>query len=112
VLGQFVTGSWVGRAFQGRGIGREMRAAALHLGFAGLGATRALTDAFADNAASLAVTRSLGYRPAGRHWMTRRGEPAEQLRFVMDRADWDARRRSDIEIDGVGDDLRGFLGLC
>src|SRR4051794_31936049 len=43
VLGQFVTGSWLGRAFQGRGVGREMRTAVLHLGFAGLGATRALT---------------------------------------------------------------------
>src|SRR5205823_3697427 len=35
------TGSWLGRRFQGQGIGKEMRAAALHLAFAGLGARRA-----------------------------------------------------------------------
>lgn len=46
------TGSFVGRADQGRGIGKEMRAAVLHLAFAGLGAARAETEAFDDNAAS------------------------------------------------------------
>ena len=32
------TGSWLGRAFQGQGLGTEMRAAVLTLAFAGLGA--------------------------------------------------------------------------
>ncbi|MGZ8763430.1 MAG: GNAT family N-acetyltransferase, partial [Acidimicrobiia bacterium] len=32
------TGSWLGLAHQGQGIGTEMRAAALHLAFVGLGA--------------------------------------------------------------------------
>ena len=52
------TGSWLGRAYQGRGFGKEMRAAVLAFAFDGLGARRAETEAFADNAASNAVTRS------------------------------------------------------
>src|SRR5205823_5162221 len=55
------TGSWLGREFQGAGIGKEMRAAILHLAFAGLGAEVAYSGAFDDNAASLGVSRSLGY---------------------------------------------------
>jgi RimJ/RimL family protein N-acetyltransferase len=111
VLRQFLTGSWLGRAHQGRGIGKEMRAAVLHLGFAGLGAVRADTDAFADNGPSLGVTRSLGYAPNGAVWDVRRGEPAEHLLFTMDRAHWETIRRDDIELDGVDDRLRSFLGL-
>lgn len=59
------TGSWVGRRYQGQGIGTEMRRAVLHLAFAGLGAEEAASGAFEDNAASLAVSRKLGYRPDG-----------------------------------------------
>jgi RimJ/RimL family protein N-acetyltransferase len=111
-LRSFSTGSWLGQRFQGRGIGKEMRAAALHLGFAGFDAVRAETDAYADNTASLAVTRSLGYRPNGSRWELRRGEPAEYLRFTMDREHWQTIRRDDITIDGLGAELRSFLGLA
>ena len=44
-LRQFTTGSWLGQEFQGRGIGKEFRQAALALGFDGLGGgTRAHRD--------------------------------------------------------------------
>ena len=46
------TGSWLGQAFQGRGYGKEMRAAMLALAFDGLGARIAETEAFLDNHAS------------------------------------------------------------
>jgi RimJ/RimL family protein N-acetyltransferase len=69
------TGSWLGREFQGQGVGREMRAAVLHLAFAGLGATEALSGAFHDNAASLAVSRALGYGNNGEHIRLRRSDP-------------------------------------
>src|SRR5690349_8780894 len=55
------TGSWIGRRYQRTGLGREMRRAALHLIFDGFGAEQATTKAWHDNAASLAVTRSLPY---------------------------------------------------
>jgi RimJ/RimL family protein N-acetyltransferase len=103
------TGSWLGRAHQGRGAGREMRAAVLHLAFAGLGAARAETGAFADNPASLGVTRSLGYEPNGEAVFDRQGTAARMLRFAMTREAWEARRRDDIEISGL-EPCRPLLG--
>ena len=98
----FETGSWLGREYQGRGIGKEMRLAALHLGFDGFGAGRAATSAFGDNVASLAVTRAVGYRPNGdERWMRDDG-PVMLHRFVMDRDDFVAVRRDDVEVVGAG----------
>lgn len=108
VLGEFETGSWLGRAHQGQGLGRELREATLHLGFAGLGARRAVTAAFDDNVPSLAVTRRLGYAENGERHVVRRGEPARHLLFHMDRAHWEAHvRRDDLRIEG----LEGALDL-
>jgi RimJ/RimL family protein N-acetyltransferase len=110
-LRQFETGSWLGREFQGRGIGKEMRQAALHLGFAGLGAHFATTGAFDDNIASLRVTRSLGYREEGRHRSLRRNAVAETIRYRMPCDDWAERlRRDDIAVSGL-DPCLPLLGL-
>lgn len=102
VLRQVQTGSWLGREHQGKGIGTEMRAAALHLAFAGFGAVQAATGAWEDNPSSLAVTERLGYRPNGELRAVRDGEAVVMRRFVMDRADWEAQRRDDIELVGAG----------
>ena len=67
------SGSWLGRAYQGQGYGKEMRAAMLHLAFDGLGAAVAYSGAFFDNAASLATSKALGYRENGRERQLRRG---------------------------------------
>jgi RimJ/RimL family protein N-acetyltransferase len=103
------TGSWLGRDHQGRGAGREMRAAVLHLAFAGLGAERAETAAFADNPASQRVTESLGYEPNGEAVQDRLGKPARLLRYALTRESWEGRRRDDIEITGL-DPCRTLLG--
>lgn len=95
------TGSWLGQRHQGRGIGAEMRAAVLHLAFAGLGAARAETAANVDNAASLAVTRKLGYQADGTHVHAIEGQARLQLRFVLERQRWESGRRDDIHIDGL-----------
>lgn len=95
------TGSWLGRTFQGRGIGREVRQAALHLIFAGLDADRATTGAWHDNGASLAVTRSLPYVQTDTSVQQRRGLSDRMLHFAMGRASWDCVRRSDIELVGI-----------
>jgi RimJ/RimL family protein N-acetyltransferase len=97
----FMTGSWLGRDHQGRGIGKEMRAAVLHFGFEGLGADRAETGAFHDNGASLAVTHSLGYEPNGDEIKVRDGQPTRCLAFRLDRAAWQEHRRDDITITGL-----------
>ncbi len=83
-----VTGSWVGRAFQGRGVGREMRAAVLDLAFLGLGAEAALSGAFVHNPASRRVSASLGYRVIATDQLECRGVLRDHLRLRLERADW------------------------
>ena len=97
----FSTGSWLTQRVQGQGVGKEMRAAILHLGFAGLGAERACTSAYHDNLPSLAVTRSLGYEPNGISIEMRRDRADTQLHFMMTRDQWQSHRREDIEIEGL-----------
>ena len=94
ILREVGTGSWLGRQYQGQGIGTAMRAAALALAFDGLGAEFALSAAFTDNRASLAVSRKLGYRDDGMERQVIRGRPAELRRLRIDRAAWLARRDS------------------
>jgi RimJ/RimL family protein N-acetyltransferase len=97
-----LTGSWLGRAHQGQGIGTEMRRAMLHLAFAGLGAEFAETEAFEDNPSSLGVTRKLGYEPCGDAIHVRRDAPARTLHFRMARAWWEEHLASDdVAIDGL-----------
>ena len=80
VFGAVSTFSWLGSGYRGRGIGTEMRAAALHLAFAGLAAREATSEAFTDNQASNRVSRALGYEPNGTSWATRRGDAALMTR--------------------------------
>jgi RimJ/RimL family protein N-acetyltransferase len=105
------TGSWLGLDAQGRGLGTELRRAALHLLFSGFGARVATTGAFADNERSLRVTRRLGYEANGSETVARRGEAATLLRFRMSEPDWrDRLRRDDVEIVGLEPCLE-VLGL-
>jgi RimJ/RimL family protein N-acetyltransferase len=100
---QFETGSWLGREFQGRGIGKQMRVATLTLGFAGFDAEVATTGAWHDNGPSLGVTRSLGYTETGTRRMLRNDEaPDRMFGFEMSRAHFEEHlRRSDVELIGV-----------
>lgn len=101
VLREFETGSWLGRDFQGRGFGKEMRIATLAFGFLGLDAEYATTGAWRDNGPSLGVTRSLGYEPEGSRRATRRDRPDTMLGFRMPREHFmQTLRRDDIEISG------------
>lgn len=101
VLRSFETGSWLGLAHQGAGLGTELRAATLHLGFAGFGAHVATTAAFDDNPASLGVTNRLGYEPTGTRRVVRRGAPATIRDFRMSREHWESIRRDDITLHGI-----------
>ena len=95
------SGSWLGRDHQGQGIGKEMRAAVLHLAFAGLGARWCETYAWEDNASSLGVTDRLGYERNGVEMDLRRGEAHPLQRFRMTREAWAQNRRRDIRIEGL-----------
>jgi RimJ/RimL family protein N-acetyltransferase len=114
------TGSWLARSAQGRGLGTEMREAALHFAFAGLGALAANSGAYEDNAASNRVSEKVGYHRNGINIVVRSRGPrapggASQERalehlYRMDRASWRERRRDDIEVRGLDDELRAMLG--
>ena len=85
------SGSWLGQAWQGKGIGTLNRIAILTLAFDGLGADEVTTSAWADNLASNAVTRKLGYEPNGEERLDREGRVTVQKRFRMSRQMWDSR---------------------
>jgi RimJ/RimL family protein N-acetyltransferase len=95
------TGSWLGRAYQGRGFGKEMRSAVLSLAFDGLGARFAESSAFLDNLASGGVSRALGYADNGRGALAPQGVSRETQRFRMTADDWRSRPRPAVEIDGL-----------
>lgn len=97
----FKTGSWLGQAHQGQGLGREMRAAILHFGFASLGGSVAMSAAFRDNAASLAVSRSLGYLENGELVAVRRGMLAEQVALRLRRDQWEQTERPQVVVEGL-----------
>lgn len=102
--------SFLAKSHQGRGLGREMRSAVLHLAFTGLGALRAESDAFTDNHASLAVSRALGYQPNGTMMGPRPSGSATMLRNLLTREAWEGSGRTDIEIEGLEPCL-ALLGL-
>lgn len=111
IVRTFETGSWLGRRFQGHGLGTELRVATLHLGFLGLDALEARTGAYQDNHASLGVTRKLGYEPNGVTVHDRRGMRAYIDRFRMSRQHFlDHVRRNDVEIEGDAA-ARELLGI-
>lgn len=110
VLREVITGSWLGQAFQGRGYGKEMRAAVLHLAFAELGAVTARSGAFADNPSSLAVSRALGYEDNGVTRSAPRGEPRDQIVLRLTRERWQAHRYCEVEVTGL-DSCRDMFGV-
>ena len=104
------TGSWLGQAHQGKGIGKEMRAAILHFAFEGLGADTAVSAARIGNQSSLGVSSALGYEDDGIEIVGIKGEAVRQTRLRLDRAAWEQHRRDDVVIEGLGPCLP-LLGL-
>ncbi|MEI7035089.1 GNAT family protein [Streptomyces pratensis] len=111
VLRQVRTGSWLGLPHQGRGLGTEMRAAALHLAFAGLGARCAVSAAMTDNPRSLGVSHRLGYADDGVETGVVRGEPVTLRRLRLDRSRWEEFRRVDVSVEGLDDVRRAQFGV-
>jgi RimJ/RimL family protein N-acetyltransferase len=95
------TGSWLGQRHHGQGIGTEMRAAVLHLAFAGLDAEEATSGAFEHNAASLRISEKLGYRPDGIERHAIRGRLAVMRRLRLTRAAWEEHRTVPVTIEGL-----------
>jgi RimJ/RimL family protein N-acetyltransferase len=100
------TGSWLGRAWQGRGYGTQMRAAVLALAFEGLGALVAESGYVDGNLASARVSGKLGYVANGRHVVAPRGEPIPEYEVRVTPDTW---RRELVPVSIQG--LEPCLGL-
>jgi len=92
ILRMVDTGSWLGRRYQGHGIGTEMRAAALALAFEGLGAEVAASAVIEGNEASRRVSEKLGYDLNGESRVAPRGTPLVHSFYRLPRASWDPDR--------------------
>ncbi len=106
--GTVTTFSWLAADLRGRGLGREMREAALHLSFDGFDAAEAASEAFLDNTGSNRVSETLGYERNGTTWSTRRGQPELLQRWRITKQQWLPRRRDDIAVSGVDACRRTF----
>ncbi|QCB98466.1 N-acetyltransferase [Arthrobacter sp. PAMC25564] len=87
------TGSWLRRSAQGRGLGKEMRAAVALYAFDWLGAEVAESEAVAWNHQSLGVSHSLGYELNGVTRVSWGGKPqnVQKVRLTnetFNRPDW------------------------
>jgi len=82
------TGSWLGREHQGRGIGTEMRAAALELALSALAAVAAESDWLDGNDASRRVSEKLGYVEIRSGTASPRGTPVVRHDVAIERASW------------------------
>jgi RimJ/RimL family protein N-acetyltransferase len=94
------TGSWLGSASQGRGLGTEMRAAVLELAFGHLGAREAQSGWLEGGAGqSAGVSARLGYREVGTHLERPRGKPVVHHDLLLACSDWTCP--ISVEVEGV-----------
>ena len=100
------TGSWLGAAYQRRGIGTEMRAAILEFAFAGLGAEAATSGWLEGNRASARVSEKLGYRKVGISEVSPRDVPVAHHDMRLERSAW--RSPVMVETSGLGPALPLF----
>lgn len=104
------TGSWLGEAHQGRGVGTTMRRAICAFLFDHLDAVRITSGYFSDNPGSGAVSRKVGYRENGTERRRRRpGELATLTHLTLDPEDF-VRGGVVIEVEGLAP-FRRSVGL-
>jgi RimJ/RimL family protein N-acetyltransferase len=103
------TGSWLGRGFQGRGIGTAMRQVICAFIFDHLDARFITSTAFTDNPASLTVSKKTGYADNGVDHVNRLGQPAVMQRIVLEPANL-VRYKHDLTVAGVPE-FRRSIGL-
>jgi RimJ/RimL family protein N-acetyltransferase len=104
------TGSWLGRGFQGRGIGTAMRQVICAFLIDHVNAWHITSAAFADNPASLAVSRKTGYSDNGTEPFNRMGKPATLHRIVLEPANL-VRYKHEVTVQGLPE-FRQSIGLA
>ncbi|MEU6857259.1 GNAT family protein [Glycomyces sp. NPDC046736] len=108
---EVATGSWLGLAHHGNGLGTEMRAAVLHFGFDALDAEWATSGSLDANAASAGVSRRLGYQADGIAHVVVQGKRRLERRWRLSREDWEAHRRHEVTVEGLDEEVLKMLGL-
>ena len=103
------TGSWLGRGFQGRGIGTAMRQVICAFIFDHLDGRFITSTAFTDNPASLTVSRKTGYADNGVDRVNRLGQPAVMHRIVLEPANL-VRYKHELTVEGLPE-FRASIGL-
>jgi RimJ/RimL family protein N-acetyltransferase len=104
------TGSWLGLAHQGKGIGTLMRQTICALAFDHLDAQEVTSSAWIDNRASLAVSAKVGYLNNGQRRQVRRpGEMGSMQHLVLTPSRL-VRHAFELEVQGLRA-VREFLGI-
>lgn len=103
------TGSWLGRGFQGKGIGTAMRQVICAFLIDHVDARLITSAAFADNPASLAVSRKTGYTDNGSEPFNRLGKPVTLRRTVLEPANL-VRYQHSLTVAGLKE-FRQSIGL-
>ena len=103
------TGSWLGREFHGRGIGTAMRKVICAFIFDHLDAKFITSSAYADNPASLGVSRKCGYRENGVSMRNRMGKPATLQMLVLEPGNL-VRYEHELIVEGLPE-FRRSIGL-
>ncbi len=101
------SGSWIGREFQGRGLGTEARAAILALAFDGLGAEVAESGYFEGNSRSARVSEKLGYQRLNDEIYAIEGKRMVEVRVRCTRETW-RRDLVPVTIEGLEPCLKLF----
>ena len=103
------TGSWLGREFHGIGIGTAMRKVICAFIFDYLGAKFITSSAYADNPASLGVSRKCGYRQNGVSIRNRMGKPAPLQLLILEPGNL-VRYEHELTVEGLPE-FRRSIGL-
>lgn len=104
------TGSWLGREFQGRGIGTLMRQVFCTFLIDQLGTQEVISGAFTDNPASQRVSEKTGYVRNGIHRIPRGTRSAADSLMYRLTPGTLVRPKEPVEVEGL-EPLRRFLGL-
>ena len=107
VKGVVNSGSWLGREFQGRGLGTAARAAILALAFTGLGAIAAESGYIKGNSASARVSEKLGYRVNGDEYFAIEGKRLLEIKVRCTPETWN-RDLVPVTIEGLEPSLPLF----
>ncbi|HET8594849.1 MAG TPA: GNAT family N-acetyltransferase, partial [Intrasporangium sp.] len=99
--------SWLLQERRGQGLGTLMRAAVLELAFGHLGAVAAISSAYVENAASLGVSRRLGYADTHTSVLEHNGRQLQHLRLERDTWRESGRGRA-VTVSGVAPALPWF----